>query len=711
MSATPQSALESAKRKVFGAKLTKQQVGLVCDQEIKKRTKWVLLIAAFIDLSGAVLLLGGAPLMCANAPGAIFGDVPGAFPASEFAGMRSDAPPAMDFALAVNLISVSNKFGGVFSNYLAGIASDKFGRKIVIQVCLIGGVLSFLLMFIAGFWARSYWMFLAANFVNGLFSGIRGVISAYLQDIHDPMEFMKDVMPTMINFFLFGAMGGSVLAMVWVAIVNSDPSSENSTIALFGPALVGCALSSAAVWMVHVYCPEPARKEASKAVGDKPPPPPLSKTAKSVIAIILIAGSLDTFGDTGNRFARSTILTNRYPAARPAVVQYVLMASNIVSIFIAQHIIKRTIKKRGFMPATSLWLILGNVASAVVQFALLVIIRFDTNKEAMGLYVVVWLLSQVFGICSTLAAMFLFPFFVPPHQKGKYMGVRNSLTSAVECTAPVMLALIYQTGSLATGADRAAQLDLWSIVCLAVCGTISLLAFVGYLPMPRLMPKPPPKAGGASKPTDPLKVVPASDAAGRPLSYYDNVSWQEWTSMSVHERFEIQRARGQEGLQRVQLAWNTWHDDVHLAGEILAKAPSEMSEMREKYTEWVTDDDKLDVVFEMRAKMLEGLRSEENKARREASRAAMGRWIADYLDDAGYETWETVPYLFKAMIMNAFPPIDPLDEKNAEYKDRAELRTGMMAFMKVLDLHVKTAQTTTTVDLTDAVALGKVHTA
>ena len=56
MSASAQNALESAKRMVFGAKLTKQQVGLVCDQEIKKRTKWVLLIAAFIDLSGAVLL-------------------------------------------------------------------------------------------------------------------------------------------------------------------------------------------------------------------------------------------------------------------------------------------------------------------------------------------------------------------------------------------------------------------------------------------------------------------------------------------------------------------------------------------------------------------------------------------------------------------------------------------------------------------------------
>ena len=121
-----QNALQLAKQKVFGAKLTEQQVGLVCDQVVKKRTKLVLFIAAFIDLSGMVLLTGGAPLMCANAPGAIMGDVPGAFPASDFAGFGDAAgPPAMDFAMAVNLITVSSKFGSVFSNYLAGTASDQ----------------------------------------------------------------------------------------------------------------------------------------------------------------------------------------------------------------------------------------------------------------------------------------------------------------------------------------------------------------------------------------------------------------------------------------------------------------------------------------------------------------------------------------------------------------------------------------------------------
>ena len=133
----------------------------------------------------------------------------------------------------------------------------------------------------------------------------------------------------------------------------------------------------------------------------------LHKGEPATALYVLIAGSLDTFGDFGNRFARNTILSNRYPLARQSVVQYVLMASNVLSIFIAQKILTRTMAKIGPMAGMGWWCILGNVASAIVQFALLVIVRYDPHLEAMGAFVVVWLLSQIFGFCSTLASMFL----------------------------------------------------------------------------------------------------------------------------------------------------------------------------------------------------------------------------------------------------------------------------------------------------------------
>lgn len=53
-----------------------------------------------------------------------------------------------------------------------------------------------------------------------------------------------------------------------------------------------------------------------------------------------------------------------------------------------------------------------------------------------------------------------------------------------------------------------------------------------------------------------------------------------------------------------------------------------------------------------------------------------------------------VPELYKAMIMNSFPPLDTLDEKQACLSDIAELRTFMVAFLKVLDMHINSAETT-----------------
>mgnify|MGYP001421591305 CR=1 FL=1 len=41
-------------------------------------------------------------------------------------------------------------------------------------------------------------------------------------------------------------------------------------------------------------------------------------------------------------------------------------------------------KKLGFMAANGAWVVLGNLVSAVVQFALLLIVRYDSAKQALG---------------------------------------------------------------------------------------------------------------------------------------------------------------------------------------------------------------------------------------------------------------------------------------------------------------------------------------
>ena len=58
--------------------------------------------------------------------------------------------------------------------------------------------------------------------------------------------------------------------------------------------------------------------------------------------------------------------------------------------------------------------------------------------------------------------------------------------------------------------------------------------------------------------------------------------------------------------------------------------------------------------------------------------------------------------------MNAFPPIDALDEKVASFKDVAEFRTAILAAMRVQDLHIKLAETTSFTNLADPAEIGKV---
>ena len=714
---------------VFRESLRKDQVEVMTASKVKSRTTQVMLAAAFIDLSGAVLLAGSYAVMCANAPGAVpLGDVPGAFPASDF-----DAATWLDYAMAINLIAVSGGVGSIFSNFYAGVASDRLGRKLVIQICLLGGVLSYVIMFAAGMWAKNYWVFLSGNFVNGLFSGSRGVISAYLQDIHELVEFQTKVLPIMINYFLFGAMGGSIIGLVWTSVANAVPGAANSAFAVFGPALLGILLSLGSALMIQVYCPEPARKQAVNASsgdgGDasssKPlPPPPMSRQNRAILAIILVAGSFDSFGDFGNRFARSTILTNRYPVGREPVINYVLLATNIISIFVGQKIVLKTNERLGHTAGNGLWAILGNVASASVQFGLMIIVAVDSGREFVGGYIAVWIVSQVFGVASTFAAAFLWPAYVPAHKRGAYNGFRQSLNSLINVVAPLVLALIYQSGtprtlasgaalngsgaarngSAATGAiaseqlaEQLSKIDDASIACLAVCGSISFLAFVCFLPLPRFLRTPPPAAkANENDPTDPASAAPfkpaAAEAPAKPLEYYDNVALAEWQSLPLRARLRIQQERAKAGLRPVEFPWGTWADDRLHASDFLARATTEFSEIKAVFSGWLTDDTKIAEAVAKRKAHLESKRSEDAKKKAEKARLEIGEWLTAYLDDAGYEGWADSPNLFKSMLMNTFPPLTPLKANKSTWEDASELRTTIIEFLRVLDNHIQTSE-------------------
>ena len=78
------------------------------------------------------------------------------------------------------------------------------------------------------------------------------------------------------------------------------------------------------------------------------------------------------------------------------------------------------------------------------------------------------------------------------------------------------------------------------------------------------------------------------------------------------------------------------------------------------------------------------------KIDRDQAKAEMGAWIADYFDDAGYQDWEKMSTLYKSMLMNAFPPVDPLDDVKPDYSKMPidKFEDALMKFLAVMDAHL-----------------------
>merc|ERR1719240_418844 len=73
-----------------------------------------------------------------------------------------------------------------------------------------------------------------------------------------------------------------------------------------------------------------------------------------------------------------------------------------------------------------------------------------------------------------------------------------------------------------------------------------------------------------------------------------------------------------------------------------------------------------------------------------SERLKMGSWIAEYLEDAGYSSWYEHPRIYKTMIMNAFPPLDPLDGKDMlENNEKVNLEQFLCNWLTIIDSNVK----------------------
>jgi DHA1 family tetracycline resistance protein-like MFS transporter len=187
---------------------------------------YVLLLTVFIDMAGFGIIIPFMP-----------------FWAEHF-----DASPVM-----VTLLFSTYSGVALFASFVWGWISDRWGRKPVLLLSLMGSVMSFAWLGLAD----ALWMLFAARALGGLFGANIAVAQAYIADITPP-ERRAQGMGMMgaafgLGFVLGPAIGG--------ALAGPDAANPDFRTPFFAAA----AVSLTGVVVGLVFLPEPARHAAARA--------------------------------------------------------------------------------------------------------------------------------------------------------------------------------------------------------------------------------------------------------------------------------------------------------------------------------------------------------------------------------------------------------------------------------------------------------------
>ena len=296
--------------------------------------------------------------------------------------------------------------------------------------------------------------------------------------------------------------------------------------------------------------------------------------------------------------------------------------------------------------------------------------------------------------------MFVIAEQAPEHEKGKWNGISAGLNGIIEAAATMSMAVVYDetlksaskkwedeqiTAMLEGRATNSAIFDeyddaLRGKTTLMITLSVSIIAVIAYIPLIPLAKKPKDEEAEAKK--------------FRTVEDYLAMSDKELRQMTLEEAAHI----GDEMMKRDPpvmpkvMTWGSYSEQrEELIGEggLQDRAKADFKFMKTYILDMLTSQEKMD---QARVEMKMMREWEEQMVDKEAAKIEMGRWMADYLDDAGYDNWSSYPCIYKAMFINAFPPIDPLDDKMVD-ADTVDLEALLLGFLGVADQHIKHTET------------------
>lgn len=663
--------------------VTTNQVRLRTNKRHQQVVVAVVVFGVFIDVMGTVIVMPALASLCSYAENGPVDSILAVteeeaqflgFPSREvfrnasiersisphaFRGERGAwaGSPPFGFSFSMNFILSAGQLGSAFGSLLFNRLCDVIGAKIPMQICLLSGIVGYLIIYAAGVWVHSYYLFAIGMFWNNFFGNTVGVASTYFGQLFTGDE--RDMYVGLVQGMLM--IGASIGAFIVMPFANSPENGEN----FFNCIWLAIGLTALAFLLVSVVMVPPEKKKQVsrpsshevKQSDSEPEPaePTTPKLARKLLLITIVASALDSAGDEGTRMARGTILSNLFPEwSTTARQNYLLLAMIVVAIFAASLIALLRSKVGITLPVLAVF---GCVCTLATQL-FLAFIEFEAAA-----YIAVWHIGKLFGFISTFCSEFLIQAIAPQALLGYWNGRNEALSNLAAAITPLIFARVYDD----VGNPRGKEM----LLCTSA---VSLLATLAYCPLIKLMPK---------KQADKKMELES-------LEHYENMSDEQWSKLPLEITDSVAMQMMEAGKAPRYATWGEYSKERPMLGNIHERALTDFKYLSKEMLKTLVDRElmlKEQQTFKMYQDMVQ-------KPDRELAKHQMGAWIADYLDDAGYINWETQTQVYKAMLLTALPPIDDLQGEKPDFAtmEISKWEDVLSKFLAVMDNHLATSQ-------------------
>ncbi|MBI5840749.1 MAG: MFS transporter [Chloroflexi bacterium] len=311
---------------------------------------------------------------------------------------------------------------------ILGRLSDRFGRRPILLLCILGTTIGFLMMGLAA----TLWMLFASRMLDGLTGGNFSVTQAYISDVTNEKDRSKALGMTGAAFglgFIVGPVTGGLLGQ-W------NPAL---------PAFVAAAISLINFVLVYAWLPESLTREKRAQMIEKQP----AVTWNALLVALR------------RPFTSSLFITGFFFGLAFVILQTIFALHALVKFNMTSFQTGLVLTYVGILSVIMQGFLVGRLTSRFREDALIVVSAVLLGVGLLGwglasnifwLYMATTPIALFGGLLGTLLSSTLTK-AVAPHEIGGILGLYSAMDSSTRVIGPIIGGiLLQQVGAWAPGA-------------------------------------------------------------------------------------------------------------------------------------------------------------------------------------------------------------------------------------------------------------------